>query len=253
MQVFEFANQNDSTHIGEFNQEPVRSERQLESWLHSHPRVLLDETALVIGRQINFGSGPIDLLALDQFGNTLIFELKKGDTATGSTSEDKIIGQPLRYAESVDSYGYDELNETYREYQTEIASGVWDVKESVAPGGDLIGGFETRFGSSLDPAEFNEHQRMVVVAEHITRQTATNARYLLNEGLNIQCREIQLFSSPKEVSGSSVLAASTVVNYNLGRVRPEQRGNPTYPEKNRKLIERAFPECSFNPRFRGLP
>jgi hypothetical protein len=242
VQVFEFINQGDSSHIEEFNQKFVRSEQQLESWLHSHPRVLLDETVLIIGRQSDFGSGPIDLLALDQFGNTLIFELKKGDTATGSTSEDKIIGQPLRYAEAIGSCGYDELNETYQEYQTEIASGVWDLDESATLGEDLVEGFEITFGRSLDSTDFNEHQRIVVVAEHITRQTAANARYLLSEGLNVQCREIQLFSSAEEVSGSSMLAASTVVNYNPGRVRPERRGNPTYPEMNRELIERAFPE-----------
>ena len=224
MQLFQFNNEGESTRIEKFDQDHVDSEYQLESWLHSHPEVLLDEPLQMIGRQSNFGSGPIDLLALDQFGNTVVFELKKGDSGSGSTSEDRIIGQLIRYAQAVASCDYERLNDEYRQYQNQLKSGAWETTETAASEEELSEAFERKLNVSREPQEFNRNQRLVIVAEQITQETADSARYLLDEGINLQCREIRRFTSPEGLFESSMLAASTVVDYSLKRVTPASGG-----------------------------
>ena len=49
------------------------SEWELESFLHTNPEALLDETVLVFGRQVNTEAGEPDLLAIDRYGNIIVF------------------------------------------------------------------------------------------------------------------------------------------------------------------------------------
>jgi len=108
------------------------------------------------------------------------------------------------------------------------------------PADDLQSAFKAVFGESLEPDAFNPDQRMVIVAEQITPRTQSNARYLLDQGLNIQCIEIQRFNS--EITDHAVLATNTVVDHHLSRVRPDRKLNPIYPDVVRDLVERVFPE-----------
>ena len=214
----------------------------LEDWLHRSPEMLLEEQVLIIGRQVRLETGVADLVGVDCFGNTCVFEVKIGRSGSGSASEDTILSQPQNYAQSLSSYDYEGLNELYQDYQTRLNRGEWDVSEDSGGGGNLLTDFETAFGESLEPHQFNSTQRMVVVAEEITRRTEQNVRYLLKQGLDFQCAEIQAFSSPSGDDTETMIASSTVVDYPQGRVRPKDRPSPTYPSLVNDLLERAYPD-----------
>ena len=154
MRLFEFEDKDDTSRTERYRQQQVDREVTLQRWLQQNPEVLLEETLLVIGRETSSGSGPIDLLALDRFGNTIIFEMKTGDTKSESTSEDKIIGQPQRYAAAIESWDYEKLNEVYQEYQNEIASEKWNVDGSTMTNDSLTDGFDNVFGTT--PNQFNK-------------------------------------------------------------------------------------------------
>lgn len=224
----------------ELRQRAIENEGTLESLLHANPGVLLSEPVFVFGRQPAVETGILDLLALDQYGNLVIFELKVGKSGSGSASEETILSQPQNYAQSLATYGYEALNEIYQDYQEDIRNGRWEVGDSAVPAPELAEAFEHVFGRSLGSEEFNAAQRMVIIAETITRRTKRNAHYLLEEGLNLQCMEIQRFQRPESVS--TAVATSMVVDYELSRIRPDEHQNPAHPDQVRKILDIAFPE-----------
>ena len=48
----------------------------LEEWLASNPSIIRPGLK-IIGRQVTTTSGPLDLLAVDEFGNLVVIELKR--------------------------------------------------------------------------------------------------------------------------------------------------------------------------------
>jgi len=85
------------------NLRPVRREsypeENLESWIERNPAVLdEDEPLVIIGRQVPTDAGPIDLLALNQNGDLVVIELKRGRTP-GET-----IVQALDYISIVEGW-----------------------------------------------------------------------------------------------------------------------------------------------------
>lgn len=240
MRLFEFEDEGATSRTEGYRQQQVEKEVTLQRWLQQNPDVLLEETVLVIGRETSSGSGPMDLLALDRFGNTIIFEVKIGDTKSESTSEDKIIGQPQRYAAAIKSWDYEKLNEVYQEYQNEIASEKWNVDDSTMTNDSLTDAFDNVFGTT--PNQFNYYQRMVIVAEEVTSSTAQTARYLQRgpgRKSNIQCVQVQQFTSPDD-SLHSVLASTMVVDYDLSRVRPSVYTNPPHHSYSVKSMSNLF-------------
>jgi len=225
-----------------YDQQEIRPEETLESWLHANPAIILDEPLLVVGRQVRLDTGVADLVACDQFGNMVVGEVKIGRSGSGSASEETILSQPQNYAQSLATHDYEELNRIYCEYREDLQEGRWDIEFEEHTPQTLGEAFEATFGRSLEPDQFNDRQRLVIIAETITARTERNARYLLEQGIDIQCQEVRLFQPPGD--GSPVLATSVVVNYPLSNVRPAGKGHPAYPEINRTIVTRAFPEIA---------
>jgi hypothetical protein len=242
MRIFDLDQQGSASVADELTGSTIASEFELESMLHANPQLLLDEPVFIFGRQTSVESGILDLLGLDQYGNLLIFELKIGQSGSGSASEETILSQPQNYAQDLASYAYDQLNDIYQQYSQDVASDRWGASDSTTPAQDLASAFEAVFGNTLDSEDFNATQRMVIVAEQITSQTRENAHYLLDKGLDMQCVEVQRFES--EATGQSFLGTNTVVDYSLSRIRPEGESNPTYPEVARTLSELISPRLS---------
>lgn len=220
MRVYDLDHSQEPPQTAELNRYPVESEWQLESWLVANPTVILDEPLLVFGRQCSLSSGIPDLLAVDRWGNGVVIEIKRGKSGSGSASEGSILSQPQEYARSLSTLSYDELEEIYREFKMNIFDGSWDIEEQAVIEDTLQDAYEDRFGRQIDEDDFNRHQRIVILAEHITRDTEHNARYLLEQGLLIQCVQVQRFEASDD-TGDNVLVSSTVVDYPNDRVQPE--------------------------------
>lgn len=219
----------------------IRPEATLETILHANPQLIIDEQLLVIGRQVRLDAGVADLVACDQFGNVVVCEVKIGRSGSGSASEETILSQPQTYARALSSYSYDDLDDLYQDYLTRLRNGEWDVDLPSELGGTLVEDFESTFGTTLSESEFNVNQRLVVVAEEVTKRTAANARYLLEQGLDFQCTEVGQFVPSDGSYGHAILASSTVVDYDLSRVRPKRRASPTYPDLVQPIVQQVFP------------
>ncbi|GAB3034147.1 PDDEXK family nuclease [Natronobiforma cellulositropha] len=218
MRIKEFDQKTSST-SATYEHRPVRDELQLESWLHQNADLLLDEQLLIIGRQFSVETGTPDLVGLDKYGNVVVFELKAGKSGSNSATEKSILGQPQSYSRAISSLEYDDLDDAYREYRLEVEDGKWEGIQ-VPPSDDSLKSiFERWFGRSIPLEQFNTNQRMVIVAEHITRTTEQNVRHLVQEGLPMQCVEVQRVVHP-DADSKAVLAAETVVDYSLQRVKP---------------------------------
>lgn len=226
MRIKELDSESSST-SATYEPQPVRDELELESWLHRNADLLLDESILIIGRQFSVETGTPDLVGLDKYGNVVVFELKAGKSGSNSATEKSILGQPQSYSRAISSLDYDYLNNAYREYRQNIKNGKWDRVQIPSSEVSLSAAFEEWFGRSIASEQFNTNQRMVIIAEHITRTTEQNVRHLVQEGLPMQCVEVQRFVYPDNES-NAVLAAETVVDYSLQRIKPEQQSTEEF-------------------------
>lgn len=246
MRVFDLAHDTEPPDTEELERRSVESEWQLESWLLANPEVILDERLLIFGRQYSLDSGFPDLLALDRWANIVVIEIKKGQSGSGSASEGSILSQPQEYAQSLSGYGYDELDAIYDELKAKVRDGEWNPGDAAVIEESLAKAHKTAFGIEVDESAYNQHQRMVILAEQITRQTEDNARYLLEQGLNVQCVAVQWFANPdnKERPSTddySVLGSSTVVDYSRSRVQPED-DTVDYSDLLVRVRDHAYPQ-----------
>ena len=168
--------------LHEIPSDQINFERRLEDWLASDISVL-DPNLLVIGRQVrtNFG-GAIDLLCLDSAGDTVVVELKKGQTPR------EVAAQVLDYAYWVRDLPHERI--------TTIAHDHFRNSDSLASA------FQQRFEKPL-PDELNLGHRSVIVAESMDSRTERIVRYLSSMDVPINIATIQHF---KDKAGRSILA-----------------------------------------------
>ena len=170
----------------EYSQNNLNQERELEDFLESHID-FLDDNLLIIGRQVQTDNGIIDLMGLDQEGNTVIIELKRG------RSKRDVISQILDYAVWMESRQYDDLN---------------IIAKSYRPTQDnLHKMFEAKF--DFIPTPWNYNQKLYIISEEIDTDTITIAKYLRNRGIDINCVEIKFY----EHNGKKITTTSFVVGY----------------------------------------
>ena len=170
---------------GELQEVPspdINLEERLEGWLASDISAL-DPNLLVIGKQVrtDFG-GVIDLLCLDDAGDTVVVELKKGRTPR------EVTAQALDYASWV--------RELSRERLAKIADKYFGKPDS------LDSAFQEHFEKSL-PDELNLNHRSLIVAESMDESTERIVRYLSTLNVPINVATVQHF---KDKAGRSFLA-----------------------------------------------
>ena len=152
----------------------IAFEERLEGWLARDISVL-DSSLLVIGRQVrtDFG-GYIDLLCLDNLGNTVVVELKRGQTPRDT------VAQALEYASWVKHLSPENITVIADEYLKGIGS--CPLKEA----------FKERFGVEV-PDELNREHRSLIMAESIDDRTDRIVRYLDDMDVPINVVTVQHF------------------------------------------------------------
>ena len=77
----------------------------LEEWITTNPEIIRPGL-LIIGRQVQTRSGPLDLLAINRDGNLIIIELKRDQIPRLA------LAQAIDYASDIASWSVDRLSET---------------------------------------------------------------------------------------------------------------------------------------------
>lgn len=129
-------------------------EQQLEDWLVSNPDALQDDL-LVIGRQVETASGPLDILCLNAEGRAVVVELKR-ERAPRET-----VAQAIDYASWVATLTLDEVEEIAAEFL----------------GRPLSEAFRARFNEPLPELEFAE-PAILVVASRLDASTERMIEFL---------------------------------------------------------------------------
>ena len=158
----------------EFKEE--NKEIDLEILLEKNPEYFFDNSKiLIIGRQVTTNlSTFIDLLGVDQFGNTVVIELKRGKTPR------ETLAQLIEYASFIDNLDYDQLNEIYQNYSGEDAN--------------LEDYHQEYYKSDVEEKlSWNKSSKLVIVASKVTPEIKQTSMYLRKKGLDVYCVEFKYF------------------------------------------------------------
>ncbi|HSH01031.1 MAG TPA: hypothetical protein VLL52_00845 [Anaerolineae bacterium] len=157
-------------------------EKDLEDWLEQNPAVLTDgEPVLIISRQpMTSHNGVPDLIGLDAEGNTLLIELKRGE------SPRDVIAQALEYTAwlaSLDQNALQVLANNYFASKNSEHNLATAWQETF---GNEIGGEDVTTAVTL-PANItlNVRQRIFVVIEGVNERILDVARYLRSVDVDI--------------------------------------------------------------------
>lgn len=163
----------------QFKEQEFKGENKevdLEILLENNPEYFFDNSKiLIIGRQVTTNLNTfIDLLGVDQFGNTVVIELKRGKTPR------ETLAQLIEYASFIDNLDYDQLNEIYQDYSGEDAS--------------LEDYHQEYYKSEIaEKVSWNKSSKLVIVASNITTEIKQTAMYLRKKGLDVFCVEFKYF------------------------------------------------------------
>lgn len=189
--------------LAEMTASGINLEERLENWLESDIS-MLDDNLLVIGRQVRTPfSGIIDLLCLDNAGDTVIVELKKGKTPR------EVTAQVLDYASWVKDLSLDRIRD--------IADGYSKL------GSSLEDAFASRFDRPL-PDTLNVNHRSLIVAEQMDDSTERIVRYLSDMNVPVNIATVQHF---KDSSGREMLARVFLVEPEEAQARARSASKRT--------------------------
>ena len=142
---------NDDGSASAVEEQTLVSEEKIETAVEDAPE-LLGMDVLIIGRQTQTPSGPLDLLAIDGDGRLVVIENKRNRTPRD------VLAQTIDYAAWVSTLAFDEVETIYAKY-----------KAASTDAADLADDFEEHFGEQLDAIA--DVPRMVIVAAHLDNST----------------------------------------------------------------------------------
>ncbi len=205
VRLWEVASDNE---LHEIPSNQISLEERLEDWLATNISVL-DPSLLVIGRQVRTDfAGVIDLLCLDSAGDTVVVELKKGQTPR------EVAAQALDYASWVKDLSHERI--------TGIAVDHFGNPDKLASA------FQERFEKPL-PDELNLGHQSLIVAESMDASTERIVRYLSSMNVPINVSTIQHF---KDKADRSILAQV----YLIEPEEAEARSQPASRRSRRETV-----------------
>ncbi len=150
-------------------------EDRLEAWIAQDASILSPDL-LVFGRQVETDHGGIiDLLCLDDQGNVVVVELKRGRTPRDVTA------QTIDYAAWVRHLSNDEIRAIAKEFFKNQ-----DTLERA---------FQEQYGQEL-PEVLNESHRMLIVGTGLDSSTERIIEYLAECGVDINAATFGYFVAP---------------------------------------------------------
>jgi len=145
-------------------------EIDLEIILEKNPEYFLENSnVLIIGRQVTTNLNTfIDLLGIDNEGNTVVIELKREKTPR------ETIAQILEYASFVEDLNYEQLNKIYQEYSGDEMN----LEE-----------YHQQFFHNNEDSKvaFNKFSKLMIVAQTISNEIKQTALFLSKKGIDIYC------------------------------------------------------------------
>lgn len=167
------------------------SEKDLEDYLKSAIGDLVFPEYLVFGNERSF-QGEADLFAVNGKGDLVLFELK----VHGHYDRGKIY-QAMSYAQAFSTWRYEAMNRHFKKcYPT-------------TPG-ELLDEFEDHFGYRIDPADFNRHQRIIIISHSSSPDTMAVSSYWKSKGIDLE----EYFYRFYEADGRTLFELSNELFFN---------------------------------------
>jgi len=151
-------------------------EIDLEILLENNPEYFFEKSKiLIIGRQVTTNLNTfIDLLGIDEFGNTVVIELKRDKTPR------ETLAQLVEYASFIDNLDYEQLNEIFQNYSSEEFE-LEDYHQQY---------YENYSNNNIS---WNKNSKLVIVAQDITKEIKQTSLYLRKKGIEVYCVEFKYF------------------------------------------------------------
>lgn len=219
----------------EFKEKEFKEENKeidLEELLEKNPEYFFDNSKiLIIGRQVATNLNTyIDLLGVDQAGNTVVIELKRHKTPR------ETLSQLIEYASFIDNLDYNQLNEIFQKYSGEEST--------------LEEYHQEYYKNELnqEKVSWKEKLKLVIVASAITPEIKQSALYLRKNGLNVYCVEFKYFSdatNSKVISSDFVvgeneyLKTPVIVNSNLPKI-DKDKFSQSLDENGKAVFEKIY-------------
>jgi hypothetical protein len=173
-----------------------RLERELEQWIESNPEIIGSDV-MIIGRQVETDSGPIDLLGVDRSGNAVIIELKRGLLPRN------VLAQAIDYASNVAEWkDGPKLNEECQKYTQKLG------EEK-----DLGDAFNEAFEGEVDleSITFNSSQRIILVGFAIETSLERMIEWL-SESYNVNINAVILsYAKTNGVEEHELLMKTSII------------------------------------------
>jgi hypothetical protein len=160
----------------------------LEPWLASNPEVVATGLT-IIGRQAMTRSGPIDLLGIDESGNTVIIEIKRGELPR------ECLAQAIDYASNVAEWTAAKLGEICSGYRSATLE---DVFNESFPDVDL------------ETVNINSTQRIILVGFEIEASLERMIEWL-SDSYGVNANAVVL-SYVKTRSGEELLTRTSIIS-----------------------------------------
>lgn len=167
-------------------------EIDLEDLLEKNPDYFFSENKiLIIGRQVitNLNTS-IDLLGVDNHGNTIVIELKRNKTPR------ETLAQLLEYASYIDNIDYEQLNEIFQQYSGDEAN---------------LEDYHSEYfydNEDVQNISWNKSMKLLIVAQEITPDIRQTSLFLRKKGLEVSCAEFKYFT---DSSGNRIISSDFIV------------------------------------------
>lgn len=208
----------------------LHQEFDLEDLLENNPEYFFEDSKiLMIGKQVTTNLNTfIDLLGIDNVGNTVVIELKRDRTPR------ETLAQLLEYASFVEKLDYSQLNDIFQKYSGE-ESNLEEYHQQY---------FQA---NTEDQVSYNKSIKLVIVAQEISKEVRQTALFLREKGLDIYCASFKYFKTKNEeeiismefVVGEEELFRNRIVTTSLPKIN-EIQFIDSLNINGKKIFEKIF-------------